>query len=214
MLPSPPAIPTMPILLGIGSLILPITLGGCERADPPQPQAQTGTPSRWVPVDLERLDEAQAAQLQRAIEARDALAQALKADLMGAIRSGGPTHAVDFCHANASPIAEQVRATHGVEIGRTSHKLRNPSNTGPEWVQPVVEAGVAQPYAFAGEGGELGVAYPIMLENACVLCHGETDQIAPNTGEIIADRYPEDRATGFSPGDLRGWFWVQVPQEN
>jgi hypothetical protein len=27
----------------------------------------------------------------------------------------------------------------------------------------------------------------------------------------LAARYPDDRATGFAPGDLRGWFWVEVP---
>lgn len=188
----------------------PVILIGCEQADPQQTQS---TRLEWVRVDLDQLDDPQSAQLQRAIEARDALAKALKTDLLDAIQSGGPTHAVDFCHANASPIAQRVRDTHGVEIGRTSHKLRNPENTAPGWMQPVVEQQVAQPHAFATKQGTLGVAYPIMLENACVLCYGTSDQITPDTAEIIADRYPEDRATGFAPGDLRGWFWVQVPPE-
>jgi hypothetical protein len=26
-----------------------------------------------------------------------------------------------------------------------------------------------------------------------------------------AAKYPKDQATGFKEGDLRGWFWVEVP---
>ena len=28
----------------------------------------------------------------------------------------------------------------------------------------------------------------------------------------LAELYPEDRATGFAPGELRGMFWVTVPE--
>jgi hypothetical protein len=31
--------------------------------------------------------------------------------------------------------------------------------------------------------------------------------------EELAERYPADRATGFKVGDIRGWFWVEVPNK-
>ena len=34
-------------------------------------------------------------------------------------------------------------------------------------------------------------------------------------GEVkneLASLYPNDQATGFKEGDLRGWFWVNVPE--
>jgi hypothetical protein len=40
----------------------------------------------------------------------------------------------------------------------------------------------------------------------CTTCHGAT--VAPDVAAAIAARYPEDRATGFSPGDLRGAFSI------
>jgi hypothetical protein len=29
--------------------------------------------------------------------------------------------------------------------------------------------------------------------------------------EALARYYPQDAATGFDAGELRGWFWVVVP---
>jgi len=28
---------------------------------------------------------------------------------------------------------------------------------------------------------------------------------------VLAAKYPMDQATGFKEGDLRGWFWIEVP---
>jgi hypothetical protein len=30
--------------------------------------------------------------------------------------------------------------------------------------------------------------------------------------QALLQRYPEDRAIGYAEGDLRGWFWVEVPK--
>ena len=42
-----------------------------------------------------------------------------------------------------------------------------------------------------------------------MMCHG--DNIAPEIAARIAEHYPQDRATGFSEGDLRGLIWAEVP---
>ena len=189
-------------------------LSACERA--PQQHATTQSPSPqtgWVRVDLSELRPSQSLQIQRAIEARDALAQTLKGELMSAIQSEGPVHAIDVCHSRAPQIADEVAERYGVQIGRTSRKLRNASNTGPSWMPEVIEEADSTPHAFADESGSLAVAYPIMLEDACVLCHGTDEQVPAPVRDAIRQRYPQDQATGFEPGDLRGWFWVQIPPE-
>ena len=33
----------------------------------------------------------------------------------------------------------------------------------------------------------------------------------PDVASRISELYPEDRATGFEAGDLRGIFWVEFP---
>ena len=45
----------------------------------------------------------------------------------------------------------------------------------------------------------------------CLQCHGKVDDLAPEVRDVLAKNYPQDRATGFAAGDLRGWFWVEVP---
>jgi hypothetical protein len=38
------------------------------------------------------------------------------------------------------------------------------------------------------------------------------DRLSPAVREELKERYPADQATGFKDGDLRGWFWVEVPK--
>lgn len=52
---------------------------------------------------------------------------------------------------------------------------------------------------------------PIKLKKACLTCHGPADTIAADVKSKLAELYPTDDATGFSEGDLRGWFWIEVP---
>jgi hypothetical protein len=43
------------------------------------------------------------------------------------------------------------------------------------------------------------------------MCHGTKDEIPEEMHVAIARAYPNDQATGFHIGDLRGWFWIEVP---
>jgi len=192
-------------------LVMPVVmLTACEhRASQTEPKDREDT--RWVMVDMEHLSDTQSSQIATAIESRDLLMGRLKSALMGAMQSGGPVAAIDFCQEQAPAIAGLVAAEESVKIGRTSHKLRNPSNAVPSWMEKVIEEQVVAPHGFADDAGELAVAFPITLESGCVVCHGQPEQIAPAVREAITEKYPEDQATGFTPGDLRGWLWVQVP---
>ncbi|MDT4883752.1 hypothetical protein FQZ97_1198250 [compost metagenome] len=49
----------------------------------------------------------------------------------------------------------------------------------------------------------------IATEPGCLACHGT--QMAPQVRAAIAAHYPDDAATGFAVGDLRGGLWVEVP---
>ena len=59
----------------------------------------------------------------------------------------------------------------------------------------------------------LGVLRPILHQRMCDSCHGPADRIDPAVQAMLAARYPGDRATGFVEGQLRGWFWVEVPKQ-
>jgi hypothetical protein len=45
----------------------------------------------------------------------------------------------------------------------------------------------------------------------CLTCHGEKAKIPPAAQATIAREYPDDRATGFSVGDVRGAVGVRIP---
>lgn len=167
--------------------------------------------TKWVPVSAEALSAPQAAQLAKAEQARDGLAKALIAELTTALKSG-PAAAVAVCSERAPALAAAVATEFGVRVGRTSMSLRNPQNKIPGWAQQQVSSGPAAPTFFAGSGGELATLFPIRLMPQCLQCHGKVDDLAADVRAILASKYPADRATGFAAGDLRGWFWVEVPK--
>jgi hypothetical protein len=45
----------------------------------------------------------------------------------------------------------------------------------------------------------------------CAGCHGPAAGISQAVRTELADRYPSDRAVGFADGEIRGWFWVEIP---
>jgi hypothetical protein len=146
------------------------------------------------------------------------LLKPFKQQLMGALKAGlqeGPDQAIAACKTKAPQIAAGL-SVDGVEMGRTSHKLRNPDNVAPAWVAPVLQsylsdAAAAHPVEVDLGQGRKGYVEPIRMQaSPCLMCHGET--LAPAVAEQIEALYPEDQATGFSEGDLRGVFWVSYPE--
>jgi rubrerythrin len=167
--------------------------------------------SGWDEVEAESLNERQRAQRDAATAARQALSGSLFAELSKAMGEGGTVAAIDGCATRAPAIAAEVAAERGVRIGRTSYKLRNPKNTAPVWADLALDERPQEPMFFADRSGRLGSLYPIRLAASCLQCHGSNDDIVPTTRAAISRRYEKDQATGFAEGDLRGWFWVEVP---
>ena len=134
----------------------------------------------------------------------------LKDALMAGMESG-PAEAIGACSAEAPQIAASL-STNGVRMGRSSHRLRNPQNVPPDWLEPIIDgyaSGATElvPQLADLGDGRSGYAEPIRLQAMCLICHGET--LHPDVEGRIAELYPEDRATGFAEGDFRGVFWVE-----
>jgi hypothetical protein len=148
-----------------------------------------------------------------------AFASSLKGELQAAIQAGGPVHAIPVCNAEAPKIARALSQSPEWTVGRTSHKLRNPDNAPDDWEA----AGLDEFLARAAEGesltamervalveGDGGRAYRYMkaipVGEVCLTCHGA--EIDPEVKAEIETFYPEDRATGFALGELRGAFTI------
>ena len=155
------------------------------------------------------------ARTERAEAARGAeLLAPLKNSLKQALMEGmqeGPVNAISVCKEQAPAIADSL-SVDGIEIGRTSHRLRNPANVAPGWVNATLqsylqEVGDRVPRVVSLPDNREGYVEPIVTQPLCVACHG--GNLAPEVAAQIKEMYPEDAATGFEVGDLRGVFWVE-----
>jgi hypothetical protein len=160
------------------------------------------------------IGQAQEAELARGSE----LLFPFKRDLQEALRLGltkGPVQAISVCQVQAPKIAKAL-AQDDISLGRTSHRLRNPANSPPDWVGPILDAYVDNsanhaPRIVPLPNNRLGYVEPILIQPLCLTCHGE--ELAPEVASRINELYPKDRAVGFNIGDLRGVFWVEFPAE-
>jgi hypothetical protein len=147
----------------------------------------------------------------KALAAKDALFARLSGRLTEVMKAEGPAATIEVCSREAAEIAESVGEEHGLTIGRTSTKLRNPQNGPPEWVKPLIVEPLAEPQFVELSNGHTGALLPIKLQAKCITCHGPSETITDDVKTQLAKLYPDDQATGFKEGDLRGWFWVDVP---
>ena len=145
------------------------------------------------------------------------LQDALLRELTGALDKGGPALAIQSCHIDVIGVTQRVARYEGVAAGRTSDRLRNPTNRPLPWAAPLVQANAGKLArdvdGFAVDlGDKVGVLRPIAHRPLCTSCHGPSAQLVPAVRAALVDRYPADRATGFTDGEIRGWFWVEVPK--
>ncbi len=146
-----------------------------------------------------------------------AMQSALLAELTKEMQRGGPEGAVRVCHLDATAVAEQVARKQGVAAGRTSHRLRNPTNAPRAWAAPIVKSHGGKPIAgvdgfVVDLGDRVGLLRPIGFRAACAVCHGPRERLAAAVLKELQERYPDDQAVGFKDGDIRGWFWVEIPK--
>jgi cytochrome c5 len=168
-----------------------------------------------------RVDEdATSAAVARAEAAAGALGKGLLERLTQELHSGSAADAVRVC----SEVAPQLARAHsgdGLTVRRISLKARNPANV-PDTLEREVlvemqalHADERRPVSVTRvvetEGrAQLRWFRPIVVASTCLRCHGAADEIDPEVRAILAERYPEDRATGYAVGDLRGAFSVTV----
>lgn len=160
---------------------------------------------------LSSLTPTQEAQKERAIAAKDKLFTALLGELTESMAENGPAKSISVCKTRAPAIAQAVGEETGVRIGRTSFKLRNKNNAAPPWAASFVKQKIEKPVEVSLVDDELGVLLPIRLQATCTLCHGAKGQLMPDVLAAIDSNYPNDEATGFAEGDIRGYFWIEVP---
>lgn len=199
-----------PMAVATVAMILMVACSGQPEVDQTPAEEVAAAPSGWKTVPAEELSEAQAAQKEQSLEAVKTMAGRLMGELTTALDEDGPDGAIEVCSMRAPEIAAMVSNEYGLLLGRTSQRLRNPSNLPPEWAAQLVDDEVAVPTWLVGPDGQIAGLLPIVTKAECGMCHGPVGEISPEVQAKLDDLYPNDAATGFAEGDLRGWIWVEA----
>ena len=137
----------------------------------------------------------------------------LGSNLMKNMKAGGPQQAIPFCNVKAGSLTQEMADKYNVSIKRTSHRIRNKKNTPTEaenvilkqYLASVTKGEKLKPLVKKDTAGKVHFYAPIKLEGKCLACHGVVgEQVTSKTDSILKALYPNDKATGFKIGDLRG----------
>ena len=138
----------------------------------------------------------------------------LKPELKKAIQAGGPAHAIAVCSDKAPEIAKNLSNETGWKVKRVSLKPRNATSAIPDaWEQKVLQA-----FDERQAGGESAakMAYAEVVdgqfrfmkaqgvEAVCMNCHAA--EVKPEVAAALAEKYPADKARGYTLGQIRGAF--------
>ena len=165
----------------------------------------------------EALPAIQDAWIAEARQQADRLGGALQQTLRDTIMAQGVEAGIDVCHVEAPEIAARL-SSEVWDVGRTALRLRNPDNAPTAWQHqqllvmqetPVQEGRPVEAMRVVEQEGGHVFEYlrAIPMQEACMACHGPA--IDEAVLQTIARRYPDDEATGFLPGELRGAFVVR-----
>jgi len=135
----------------------------------------------------------------------------LKPKLKQAIKTGGLAHAVNVCATQAPQIAKVLSKETSWEVKRVSLKARNMLAQPDKFEQNILkqfnEASKIKSSKLEYAkivNGEFRYLKAQKVEGVCLHCHGEN--ISPEVQTAIKAHYPNDMATGYALGNVRGAF--------
>ena len=145
------------------------------------------------------------------------LIQTLGGELKAAMTAGGPAQAIGVCKEKAPKIASEAAQKTGFQIKRVSLKNRNPKGVPDAWETDALAelekrlAASEKPETLdthsvvnTPQGKVYRYAKALVMQPVCVNCHGAAENLSPEVKAKLAAEYPDDKATGYAPGMIRG----------
>lgn len=139
--------------------------------------------------------------------------------LQDEISKSGSEGAISVCKDMAPKMAGEISQQTGWKIKRVSLKARNDDRAIPDaWEKAALEdfdkraaAGESPDQLEKGEsvGNEYRYVKALPVKQLCLSCHGPADQLSPAVKSALSQHYPNDRATGYSVGQIRGAISVR-----
>jgi cytochrome c553 len=157
---------------------------------------------------------AELAQAIEAIENLDAMRSGLASTLEG--RTEPPT--METMKQVCKPVgmrAKQLSQERGWQVKQVASKYRNPDHAPATPAESMALAKFEQDPELTGfwqrdmVNNQAGTHYfrRINVEASCLACHGRKG----DRPQFVQERYPQDLAYDFNPGDLRGMYAVFLP---
>jgi hypothetical protein len=140
----------------------------------------------------------------------------LKRALTEALAEGDVAGAIEICSTKAMVLTAQSGELNPaiVSISRRTDRWRNPSNQPDEGdlaVMKVFREDEKLTESMQPESDEIVRYYqPLRIMPMCLQCHGKPEAFSPEVRRILKERYPEDRAAGYTVGELRGVIRVRL----
>ena len=139
--------------------------------------------------------------------------------LQDEIKKSGPEGAIPVCKDMAPKMAGEISQQTGWKIKRVSLKARNDARAIPDaWEKAALEdfdkrAAAGESPAKLEKGERIGNEYRFVkalpVQPLCLSCHGPADQLSPAIKAALGQNYPNDRAIGYSEGQIRGVISVR-----
>ena len=140
------------------------------------------------------------------------------------VTRNGYDGAIAVCRDKAPEMARAASERTGWNVRRVSVNNRNPKAVPDAWERAALEdferrAALKEP-AQKLERAETVIESGIPVQryiralpvvDLCTNCHGKPDRLKASTAAKIKEHYPQDKATGYSPGDLRGAITLKRP---
>ncbi len=142
--------------------------------------------------------------------------QQLAGTLKQQIESSGTESAISVCKEVAPALAKQY-SNDSRRVSRVSLKPRNQTLGTPKADERVAlqnfdrqqrdgtPGALEVVTVYEDAGGEWHhYMRAIPTQPLCLQCHGKPEDISANVKALLAQEYPADQATGYSPGEIRG----------
>ena len=143
--------------------------------------------------------------------------KSLKGILIKQIQTKGVLQAVSVCSDTAQVLTNNFGLQKGVFIRRVSLRNRNENNYPDDFEKMVLNKfellkqnneldDKTEHIETVKEGEYTYVRYlkPILIQAECLNCHGNLNDMMTDVKDLIMQKYPQDKAVGYSIGDLRG----------
>ena len=154
----------------------------------------------------------------RAESATDRLIKTLGGQLQATLKAGGPETAITVCKEAAIPLTKSAADDFdGLTLTRVSDRLRNPKNAPDKMDRKVLdhfrksaaERKIVAHLTTMPDGQTQRYYRPLFVSETCLKCHGDPEKMSGELRSLLKEHYPEDQATGYRAGELRGLIRVE-----